>query len=172
MSWRTEVQSVQFKITDNLRNKFDTFRAYLDGKVGTAKAQFNTMVTGTSYIGINGQKIVYMRDAIRNYVKEIQDHLDKVVEDASTEKAFHGDYAKAVTEYVKMVEETCKSYTTALLEFSDNLDIIADAYHQKDETFASSIRNTAGEASSMASTYTEQRHDASYGTATRASYGN
>ena len=172
MSWRTDVQSTQFKATDNLRNAFDTFRSKLESKVGQAKATFNTLITGTSYVGINGQKIIYMRDSIRDYVKKIQDHLDKVVAQASTNEAFKGEYAAAVTEYVKMVEETCKAYTTNLLEFSDNLDIIADAYHTKDSDLASSIRNTANEASSEAISYTEQRGDASYGTASRGSYGN
>ena len=96
-------------------------------------------------------------------LNEINNNLDKVIEQTSTTNAFHGDYAAAITEYVTAVKETCKAYTSSLLEFSDKLDEIAYVYHKQDEAFASSIRNTATEASSSATTYQEQRADQTYG---------
>ena len=174
MGWRTEKQTVQFEKADNLRNLKDSISQIFTNITGKAKASLLSAYAGSSYVGINGQKVVYMRDAIRNYVREIQNHLDKVVADASTMNAFKGDYAAAVTEYVKSVESTCKAFVTPLLEFSDNLDVIAELYHSKDSELASSIKSSAREADSnaAANTYTEQRGDASYGTATRSSYGN
>lgn len=174
MGWRTDVQSIVFEASDKIKNAKDNIKGLLKGITGGAKATFMSVVSGTSYVGINGQKIVYMRDGIRDYVKVIQDHLDKVVAEASTTNAFKGEYAGAVTEYVKEVEESCKAFTTALLQFSDNLDIIAEAYHAKDSELASSIKSSAKEASSQgdAAAYTEQRGDASYGNASRGSYGN
>lgn len=174
MGWRTDVQAITFEATNKIRNGIGNLSSVLKGITGSAKATFMSIVSGTSYVGINGQKIVYMRDAIREYVKVIQDHLDKVVAEASTTNAFKGRYADAVTEYVKAIEESCKDYASALLEFSDNLDIIAEAYHNKDQDLESSIRSDAKQASSQgdAVAYTEQRGDASYGAASRGSYGN
>ena len=165
MGWKTDIQSFGFEAQDWIKNGFDQLKQNFSKTVGNVKATFTSVVSGTSYVGINGSKITYMRDAIRTYVKAIQEHLDKVVAEASTTNAFKGDYAVAVTEYVKAVEQACKDYTTALLEFSDNLDIIAEAYHAKDAEFASSITSSAREAESSGSAvrYTEQRGDASYG---------
>lgn len=165
MGWRTDVQAIAFEASDWIKNGVGNLSSMLKGITGGVKASFMSVVSGTSYVGINGQKIVFMRDAIRDYVKAIQTHLDKVVAEASTTNAFKGEYASAVTEYVKAVEESCKDFATALLQFSDNLDIIAEAYHAKDSELASSIKSSAKEAESSgnAAAYTEQRGDASYG---------
>lgn len=164
-NWRTSDQKINFEKVDQLRNGWDNFKQSMKRVTGNIKATFTSVVSGTSYVGINGSKVTYMRDAIRTYVKAIQDHLDKVVADASTSNAFKGDYALAVTEYVKSVEEACKDFTTVLLEFSDNLDVIAELYHSKDAEFASSITSSAKEvqSSGSAARYTESRGDASYG---------
>jgi|GEM_PF-4616966 len=168
MGWKTDVQSVVFEASDVVKNAVGDFTSAMEAKIGTFKAAIGTLVTGSSYIGINGQKIPEMRNSIREYVAAIQTHLDKVVEDASTVQAFHGEYAKAITDYVTAIKKVCQDYTSTLLEFSDNLDAIAQIYHSKDTEFASNISSTASEASSSTTSYSEQRANTTYGNTTSA----
>lgn len=168
MGWKTEVQSVIFEGLDKVRQTASEFSSFISSTVGGFNAQVGTLVSGTSYIGINGQKIPQMRNAIREYVNAIQSHLDKVVEDTSTVNAFHGDYAGSVTDYVTAVKRICQDYTSKLLEFSDNLDKIAELYHSKDTEYAANIASTAKNASANSTAYTETTSDRTFGNATSA----
>lgn len=163
MSWKTEVQSQVFNVIGNLKNGKESIIDLFNKVTGGAKTQIGSLMRGTSYVGINGNKIPEMRDSIRIYVAEIEANLDKVIENTSTQNAFHGEYAAAITAYVTAVKDLCKAYTTQLLEFSDNLDAIAELYHSKDQEFASNINSSAAETSSQTTAYTEQRADTTYG---------
>ena len=163
MSWKTEVQNVVFNVGNILKNGKDSLNDLFNRITGGAKTQIGSLMRGTSYVGINGNKIPDMRKAIRFYVDEIEANLDKVVEDTTTINAFHGEYAAAITAYVTAVKDVCKAYTTQLLEFSDNLDAIAELYHTKDQEFASNINTSAAETSSQATAYEEGRADRTYG---------
>ena len=163
MSWKTELQSFQFNVSNVLKNGKDSMNDLFNKITGGVRTQIGSLMRGTSYVGINGNKIPEMRDAIRAYVAEIEANLDKVVENTSTQNAFHGEYAAAITAYVTVVKDLCKAYTSQLLEFIDNLDAIAELYHVKDQEFASNINSSAAETSSQTTAYTEQRADKTYG---------
>lgn len=163
MGWRTVGQKIGFEVNDTLKNVYDQVKNIFDKAVGNTKANFTSLVAGTSFIGINGAKIPYMREAIRTYVKAAQENLDKMEASISTVNAFRGDYAAAVTNYVGTTKKMCQDIIECLLAFSDKLDMIAEAYHQRDEEFASSINSSASEASSTTQGYTEQRSDKTYG---------
>lgn len=146
------------KLTWNIKSDFQ-------GLVSNAQNAFNTIVgrVGASasgilngdVVGINENEIPNMQTAIREYVNNLQQHLDQVKEDAETDQAFRGGYATAVKQFVGAVCQACECVISNLLQFNERLEEVHQAYIYKDTTMAKDIQGQAGELSSNFTMYTE-----------------
>lgn len=161
MAWGTNVNSVTFSYEKNLDKQYDSFKSAANADL-VKDENLRKKYKGSDFIGINGKKVVYMRDGIRQYVKDIQAHLDKVIASTNPNVAFHGDYADSVKQYMISVKETCMEFTSGLLEFSDKLDRIAQLYQSKDKLFAGQINSSSKKVESVAKTYTETNNNVNY----------
>lgn len=127
-----------------------TFVSGLTGSVGAAvSSQFSGDV-----VGINAAKIPEMKQAIEDYIKKVESHLNEIKTNTSTENAMKGEYATAVKTYVGAACDVCFKITSQLRYFEDKLTAVEQAYQQKDENLAGTISDTA---SDMNSQYTEYK---------------
>jgi len=108
-------------------------------------------------VGINVDKIPEMRQAIRDYVKQITDHLDKIDATANTENAFRSESVKAaVKAYVGKVKEYAMNLVSQLLSFSDKLQDVSEAWTASTNTMGDTV-NTSASAFGVGTTYTETK---------------
>ena len=98
---------------------------------------------GESVVGINVGKVDTMREAIRNYVDAIRQHLDGIEPLADANNAFRSEEVqKSVQNYINTVKTYCMNFTSQLLAFSDKLGDVKKAYQQNMQSLSSSINST------------------------------
>lgn len=107
-------------------------------------ALFNTVV------GINVNHVPKMVDAINEYIKGVNDVINRLNSEVTTKDAFSGQYATAVSNYVAAVEKVCKSVISELEIFKSKLNEISASYTSKDQSLGSTIGQAS---SSLASQY-------------------
>lgn len=156
-TWRQEAQKLNWDVNQNLKSYGDKAGNFWESLVGGASAQVQGLLNGSTVVGINVNEIPNMRQAIRDYVTEIENHLEQVKINADTTQAFKGEYAVAIREYVAAISEACKCVTSNLLAFSDKLVDVQEAYQAQDETMKSTIAGSASDVESSFSRYQEQR---------------
>lgn len=156
-SWKQDAQSVLWNVYQDISSAKSAAETKFDQLVGGAKSQVTGMLNGTTVVGINVNEITNMRNAIRDYVSAIEDHLNNVKINADTTQAFKGEYATAVQEYVSAICEACKCVTSELLAFSDKLVDVQEAYQTRDTELKSSIGGSASDVQSSFSRYQERR---------------
>lgn len=148
----TSIFNAGRQITDRLsflQNSFDTV-------VNGTSALLGSFMKGTSVVGIQTTEIPNMRQAIRDYCDKINSHLDTIDTKVDTNIAFKGDYAVAVREYADAIKKVCKSLTSNLLAFSDQLYEIEKQYHSSDDALKSNISKSSSTLSSNATEYEEK----------------
>lgn len=156
-TWRQEAQSVAWDIKQTVNSAATNATSIFDNMVGGLKAKMTGALNGTTVVGINANEITNMRNAIRNYVSNLENHLDQVNQQAETNQAFKGDYAQAIRDYVAAICEACKCVTSNLLAFSDQLVGIQEAYAASDQSLKSAIGSSAGDVQSSFTKYQEKR---------------
>ena len=98
-----------------------------------AKQQGRTERSDYDIVGINANKVPAMRDAVRNYVKGIQNELDKMIDNTVTSrnKALQNDTVRqSVQMYLEQVKEYAKNLTSYMLTFSDKLADVESAWYR------------------------------------------
>lgn len=152
---QSSVQGLAWDAQSTFNNLKSNFLGMIEGAVGGVSTAADALINGDT-IGLNVDQIPAMRESIRNYVTNLNSHLDQVKADADTSQAFKGDYAQAVTSFVEAIVAACKAYISQLLEFSDKLEIVRQKYVEQDTELASSIGSQATELSSAYTEYKEQ----------------
>lgn len=132
-----------------LLDDISTWSSNLLGDVGTTIAS----AFSGDVVGINANKIPEMIQAIEDYIARINNHLDEIKTNTSTENAMKGEYAAAVKAYVGAACDVCYKITSQLRYFEDKLIMVQEAYTQKDENLSSTINDTASEMNSSWSEY-------------------
>ena len=155
-TWQTELQSVKQSIMNTIGNGRraidDLFTGTVEKKVAEVQSFFQN---GTTVVGINVNQIEPMKQAIRDYVKAIEDELAKL-ENYDPEVAFKGTgIVPALKEYIVSIEKTCQAITSNLLAFNDKLTEVQKAYQAKDDAAKSMINSTAQSTSSAYTRYNE-----------------
>lgn len=150
----TEAQKLSWNIKSTFEGFVSNAQNVFNSVIGRAGAAANSILNG-DVVGINEAEIPNMQAAIREYVNNLQAHLDQVKTDADTSQAFKGEYAAAVKQFVEAVCTACECVISNLLQFNQRLEEVHQAYIAKDETMASDITAQAGELSSNFTKYTE-----------------
>lgn len=153
-TFSTDAQKVIFNVKSTFGGIADSLQDAFQSVVGRVGATAAGLLNG-DVVGINGAEIPNMQTAIRNYIDELQRHLDTVKTNTSTTNAFKGQYAMAVTEFVNAVCDACGCVISNLLEFNQRLDEVYAAYQAKDEQMASDIKAQGAELNSRFQRYTE-----------------
>ena len=122
------------------------------------KTKGNASSNSYSVVGINTAKIPEMRQAIRTYVDNIEEHLKGVRVNTDPTIALRGTgMENAVKEYIALVVNYCEALCTNLLAFSDKLAKVEEAWKNSDTNMSSTINSASSDLSGAAnSTYTEQ----------------
>lgn len=112
---------------------------------------------GYSVVGINATKVEEMRNAIREYVRAIQAHLDGIDPTTNANGAFKGEEIQnAVRSYVERLKQYSKDLTSQLLAFSDKLKDVADAWEAYNKSMAENVTSTSSSFGNNGA-YTEQK---------------
>lgn len=156
MNWRTEGQKLAWNINSEIDSIASNLGDMFDSLVGGASAAVGDLLAGTSAVGINVNEIPNMQAAIKDYVKKLEAHLEKVRTDADTKQAFKGEYAIAITKYVESITLACGCVTSQLLKFSDQLKDIKEAYEKQDVELATKIKGTAADVEGSYQRYESQ----------------
>ena len=99
-----------------------------------------TSLSNESVVGINVAYVDQMRNAIRNYVKKIESHLEGIEPLANADNAFRNDeMQRAVQGYIDAVRTYCVNLTSQLLAFSDKLGDVKLHYKSTMESLANDI---------------------------------
>lgn len=150
----TEAQKLTWSIKSDFQGFLSNAQNVFNSVVGRVGAAAGGILNG-DVVGINEAEIPNMQAAIREYVNNLQTHLDQVKADADTSQAFKGEYAVAVKQFVEAVCTACECVISNLLQFNQRLEEVHQAYISKDTTMASDIQGQAGELSSNFTKYTE-----------------
>jgi len=134
------------------KNLIEDVSTWCNSLIGDVSAAI-TSEFGGDVVGINVNKIPDMIQAIEDYINKINNHLDEIKTNTSTENAMKGEYATAVKAYVGAACDVCYKITSQLRYFEDKLMMVQEAYTQKDQNLSSTISDTASEMNSSWSEY-------------------
>lgn len=128
------------------------------GIQGWAGAIKTSVANGSAFVGLNYEQVPNIRQAIRDYVKKIQDAANGLNDAAQAENAVKGEVVAATQQYLKALKEVLDAYITGLLVYSDNMERYYLAYKTSDTTLSSDVSQEATSLSNSAAdlTYTEQ----------------
>lgn len=151
-------------VGDGIRTFGDNLKSLISRIEGYGGSLYETAANGGSFIGINYNEIENMRIAVRNYVKGVQDVLDKLNTEANSANALKGDdLTKAVQKYIGAVDKCAAAYVSSLKAFSDQLyevqhggEMITKGVEQYSEELKSDVESTASELEGSAEEYTEK----------------
>lgn len=124
-------------ITSGIKNKFDEI-------VGGLQAKVEGLFSG-DVVGINTNEIPNMQNAIASYIEGLEAHLIEMKTNATTDEAFKGQYAGAITDFVAAVKDCCYAVISQLEAFSAQLDEVKVTYEERDQQLASDISSQADE---------------------------
>lgn len=120
---------------------------WCSGLLGSVGSAIDSQFSG-DVVGINANKIDEMINAIEDYIKKVNTHLDQIKTETDPRKAMQGEYADAVKTYVGTACDVCYKITSQLRYFEDKLVMVKEAYAQKDQNLASTINDTSSEMNS------------------------
>lgn len=140
-------------------NAGNEVRAKSFSVIGRGDEDLNTNVVPTQYnvVGINAAKVPAMRDAIRQYVDNIITNIDAVDPLLAADLAFKSEEVQAsIKTYITTVKESCASYVSGLLAFSDKLEDVYEAYQANISRVANNY-TTITSSIDQKGKYTEQK---------------
>lgn len=151
-SWSTEAAASSFNantvITDmTTQRQRDTASG---GSFLGSVSDFLGGITGGgkySIVGINGNEISTMENAITNYVTNAQTMLEKALQniEETLKSGFRGgDAEAAVKAYLEKVKEYVKNLVDSLNSFKDKLRDVGNAWVKAQQEFGTSVNNAAG----------------------------
>lgn len=147
------------RAVDVLQGAFDWVSGAKNTVQGWAGAAFTVASNGSTFVGMDYQKVPVIRDAIRAYVKNIQTVADGLNTDADANQAVHGEITEETKKYLNAIKEITDAYVSSLLVYSDKMQEYYEAYGKSDTSLASDVGQEASSLSSTAAsqTYTERR---------------
>lgn len=125
--------------------------------VGNYVGSLGSQIMSGDFVGMDYNQVPAMRQAIRDYVKKIQEALDKLNTEANANQAMHGEIETSTKSYVQAVSEAAQAYTSQLLKFSDNMQEAYEAFMAHEQHLSGEIGSQARDLSGSAETYTEQK---------------
>lgn len=137
-------QQVKYAAGQTLSNITSGIKSKFDEIVGGVQAKVEGMFNG-DVVGINTNEIPNMQAAIKTYVEGLEAHLETMKNNATTDEAFKGQYASAITDFVSAVKDCCYAVISQLEAFSAQLDEVRRTYEERDQQLASDISSQADE---------------------------
>ena len=116
MNWRETAQQV-------------VFNASLAGKDDESKNE----VKETSVIGINANKIDSMNSTIKDYVDNLEKHLEYLKEYVKTNNDLFLKYDEQLNNYVLDITNTCNVVTNKLIDLKVQLDDVKQEYENQNK---------------------------------------
>ena len=116
MNWRETAQQV-------------VFNASLAGKDDESKNE----VKETSVIGINANKIDSMNSTIKDYVDNLEKHLEYLKEYVKTNNDLFLKYDEQLNNYVLDITKTCNVVTNKLIDLKVQLDDVKQEYENQNK---------------------------------------
>ena len=116
MNWRETAQQV-------------VFNASLAGRDDESKNE----VKETSVIGINANKVDSMNSAIKDYVDNLEKHLEYLKEYVKTNNDLFLKYAEQLNNYVLDITNTCNVVTNKLNDLKVLLDDVKHEYENQNK---------------------------------------
>ncbi len=142
---------------DLINNIGDGFTATLHSIGGFVGGVLDTISAGGDFVGLDYSKEETIRNAIRDYVKNIQKELDGLNDEAGISNAVKGQAAKETKKFVAAVSQVAQAYASSLLVYSDNMHKYAEAYAKNDtDKLSEDIKAETTAMESKAEVYTEK----------------
>lgn len=124
---------------------------------GWAGTIFSVASNGSTFVGMNYQAVPTIREAIRAYVKNIQDVADGLNTDADANQAVHGEISEATKKYLVAIKAVTDAYVSNLLIYSDKMQEYYEAYAKSDTQLSGNVADEASGLQSQATNYTESK---------------
>lgn len=137
----------------NFVDKLGASVSRVNGFLGTA---FESLKSGESFVGLQYSSIESIRGAIRTYVTNVRNVVDKLNSEASNDNAIKGEAAAAAKTYVQTISKMAEQFVSQLLAYSDKMYEYGEAYKKNDTTLAQNISDEATSLSSSVEEYTEK----------------
>lgn len=112
MNWRETAQQV-------------VFNASMAGKDFDDK---KSEVQESSVIGINANKVDLMNSAIKDYVDNIEKHLEYIKDYIETNNNIFSKYDEKLNDYVDGITKSCSIVTNNLIDLKDQLEDVKKEY--------------------------------------------
>lgn len=116
MNWRETAQQV-------------VFNASLAGRDDESKNE----VKETSVIGINANKVDSMNSAIKDYVDNLEKHLEYLKEYVKTNNDLFLKYDEQINNYILDITNTCNVVTNKLNDLKVQLDDVKQEYENQNK---------------------------------------
>ena len=116
MNWRETAQQV-------------VFNASLAGRYDESKNE----VKETSVIGINANKVDSMNSAIKDYVDNLEKHLEYLKEYVKTNNDLFLKYDEQINNYILDITNTCNVVTNKLNDLKVQLDDVKHEYENQNK---------------------------------------
>lgn len=116
MNWRETAQQV-------------VFNASLAGRDDESKNEFKE----TSVIGINANKVDSMNSAIKDYVDNLEKHLEYLKEYVKTNNDLFLKYDEQINNYILDITNTCNVVTNKLNDLKVQLDDVKHEYENQNK---------------------------------------
>lgn len=121
MNWRETAQQV-------------VFNASLAGKDDSKNE-----VKETSVIGINANKIDSMNSTIKDYVDNLEKHLEYLKEYVKTNNDLFLKYDEQLNNYVLDITNTCNVVTNKLIDLKVQLDDVKQEYENQNKPMSEQL---------------------------------
>lgn len=122
MNWRETAQQV-------------VFNASLAGRDDESKNE----VKETSVIGINANKIDSMNSTIKDYVDNLEKHLEYLKEYVKTNNDLFLKYDEQLNNYVLDITKTCNVVTNKLMDLKVQLDDVKQEYENQNKSMTDQL---------------------------------
>ena len=122
MNWRETAQQV-------------VFNASLAGRDDESKNE----VKETSVIGINANKVDSMNSAIKDYVDNLEKHLEYLKEYVKTNNDLFLKYDEQLNNYILDITNTCNVVTNKLIDLKVQLDDVKQEYENQNKPMSEQL---------------------------------
>lgn len=122
MNWRETAQQV-------------VFNASLAGRDDESKNE----VKETSVIGINANKVDSMNSAIKDYVDNLEKHLEYLKEYVKTNNDLFLKYDEQINNYILDITNTCNVVTNKLNDLKVQLDDVKQEYENQNKPMSDQL---------------------------------
>ncbi len=159
-SWNVDGASSNFSTSESLNSQISSregSRAASQDWGSVVSNAIQDFLGIETLVGIDVTQIPTMKAAIRSYVDDINKALSDFGSNAESnvKASLRGTGMEVmVAEYINNVALYCKSLTSQLLAFNDQLSYVEEAWTTADNNFTSSVNATSGEVSSASTGYT------------------